>query len=340
MFWKETIAEETIAWLLEVDTAGIRFLALRDLLDRPADDGDLLAAEEDAYRRGPISEILAAMEPEGYWSQAGAGYYPKYHGSAWSLLTLAQLGAHIQRDERIARACSYLMDHSLTSGGQFTISGAPSTTVDCLQGNMCWALLELGCNDPRLDKAFEWMARSVTGEGVAPSTERKAPVRYYSGKCGPGFACGANNQLPCAWGAIKVMLAFSSLPAETRSALVEDAIRQGLDFLLSCDPAQAGYPTGWSTKPSGNWWKFGFPVFYVTDLLQNLEVLIAFGYGQDPQLANVLQMVREKRDTKGRWSLEYSYQDKTWVDFGAKKQPNPWVTLRALRVLKAASEPM
>ena len=303
MFWKETIAEETIAWLLEVDTAGIRFLALRDLLDRPADDGDLLAAEEDAYRRGPISEILAAMEPEGDWSQAGAGYYPKYHGSAWSLLTLAQLGAHIQRDERIARACSYLMDHSLTSGGQFTISGAPSTTVDCLQGNMCWALLELGCNDPRLDKAFEWMARSVTGEGVAPSTERNAPVRYYSGKCGPGFACGANNQLPCAWGAIKVMLAFSSLPAETRSALVEDAIRHGLDFLLSCDPAQAGYPTGWSTKPSGNWWKFGFPVFYVTDLLQNLEVLIAFGYGQDPQLANALQMVRGKRDTKGRWSL-------------------------------------
>jgi len=338
MSWKETIAEETIAWLLEVDTTGIRFLALRDLLDHPADDGDSLAAEEDAYRRGPISEILAAMEPEGYWSQAGAGYYPKYHGSAWSLLTLAQLGARIQRDERIARACSYLMDHSLTSGGQFTISGAPSTTVDCLQGNMCWALLELGCTDPRLDKAFEWMARSVTGEGVAPSTERKAPVRYYSGKCGPGFACGANNQLPCAWGAIKVMLAFSSLPAETRSALVEDAIRQGLDFLLSCDPAQAGYPTGWSTKPSGNWWKFGFPVFYVTDLLQNLEVLIAFGYGQDPQLANALQLVREKRDTKGRWSLEYSYQDKTWVDFGAKKQPNPWVTLRALRVLKAASE--
>ena len=46
--------------------------------------------------------------------------------------------------------------------------GAPSGTIDCLQGNLCWALLELGCDDPRLDGAFDWMARTVTGEGMAP----------------------------------------------------------------------------------------------------------------------------------------------------------------------------
>jgi hypothetical protein len=34
--------------------------------------------------------------------------------------------------------------------------------------------------------------------------------------------------------------------------------------------------------------------------------------------------------------LEYDYRGKTWVDFGAKKQPNPWVTLRALTTLKMA----
>jgi hypothetical protein len=32
--------------------------------------------------------------------------------------------------------------------------------------------------------------------------------------------------------------------------------------------------------------------------------------------------------------LEYDYTSKTWVDIGIKKQPNKWVTLRALRVLK------
>jgi hypothetical protein len=338
MSWENILSEETLAWLLEPDPVGVRFLTMRDLLDCPADDGDRLAAEEDAYLRGPIFNILAEMAPEGYWEQPGAGYYPKYRGSVWSLLTLAQLGASVHKDARIARACNYIMDHSFTSGGQFTISGAPSTTVDCLQGNLCWALLELDHTDPRLDKAFEWMARSVTGEGVAPASDRKAPVRYYAGKCGPGFACGANNKLPCAWGAVKVMLAFSKLPEENRSALVKGAIDQGLDFLFSRDPAQADYPTGWSAKPSGNWWKYGFPVFYVTDLLQNLEVLVAFGYSKDPRLENALRLICEKRDDQGRWSLEYSYQGKTWVDFGKKKQPNKWVTLRALRLLKAAGE--
>jgi hypothetical protein len=119
--------------------------------------------------------------------------------------------------------------------------------------------------------------------------------------------------------------------------LIERAISQGAEFLLAPDPATAAYPTGYSDKPSGNWWKFGFPVFYVTDLLQNVEALVALGYGADPRLQNALTLIREKRDDEGRWSLDYDYAGKTWVDFGPKKRPSKWVTLRALRVLKAVS---
>ena len=68
----------------------------------------------------------------------------------------------------------------------------------------------LGCHDPRLATAFEWMARTVTGEGIAPVTDKQAAVRYYAGKCGPLFACGSNNKLPCAWGGVKVMLALGT----------------------------------------------------------------------------------------------------------------------------------
>jgi hypothetical protein len=250
---------------------------------------------------------------------------------------LAQLGASAAQDERIARACAYVLDHALTAGGHFTASGTPSGTADCLQGNLCAALLDLGYDDPRLEAAFEWMARSVTGEGVAPAKDRQAAVRFYAGKCGPVFACGSNNKLPCAWGAVKVMLAFGRWPVEHRTHLTERAIQQGVDFLFSTDPAVADYPTGWSDKPSRNWWKFGFPVFYVTDLLQNVEALVGLGYGNDPRLANALAVIREKQDAQGRWMLEYDYTGKTWVDIGVKKQPNKWVTLRALRVLKATA---
>jgi hypothetical protein len=131
------------------------------------------------------------------------------------------------------------------------------------------------------------------------------------------------------------MLALGKWPEERRTPTHRHAIAQGVDFLLGVDPAEATYPTGYSDKPSQNWWKFGFPVFYVTDLLQVVEALVALGYGDDPRLSRALALIREKQDGDGRWALEYDYTGKTWVDFGAKKQPNKWVTLRALRVLQA-----
>ena len=336
MFWQNQLKGDSLSWLLEPDSPGVRYLALRDLME-DASEAELSAARDAAHRGGPIAAILDNMSTEGYWAKAGPGYLPKYRSTVWALIMLAQMGALAEQDERITLACSYLLDHALAAGGQFSISGAPSSTADCLQGNMCWALTELGYDDPRLDSAYEWMARSVTGDGLAPNTERDAPLRFYASQCGPTFACGSNNKLPCAWGGAKVMLAFGVLPKERRSPLIDHAIQHGVDFLFSVDPADATYPSGFSNKPSGNWWKFGFPVFYVTDLLQIVEALVGLGYGSDPRLGNALTLIREKQDEQGRWPLEYDYTGKTWVDFGPKKQPNKWVTLRALRALKAAA---
>jgi hypothetical protein len=278
------------------------------------------------------------MHPDGYWAEPGPGYLPKYTSTVWSLVLLAQLDASIHCDKRIADACAYFLDQALAEHGQISTNGAPSGTADCLQGNMCWALTQLGCDDPRLERAYDWMARSVTGEGIAPMTERNAPIRYYAGKCGPNFACGANDKQPCAWGAAKIMLAFSVLAKKRHTPQIELAIQQGVDFLFSVNPATASYPSPYAAKPSGNWWKFGFPVFYVTDLLQVVEALVALGCGNDPRLVDALQLIQNKQDAQGRWLLEYDYSGKTWGDFGNKKEPSPWVTLRALKVLKAAQE--
>lgn len=335
MSWQQQLNGDSLSWLLESKTPEVRYRALRDLLDCPETDLELSSASQAAHKSGPIATILGAMDKAGYWVEPGPGYNPKYRSTVWAVILLAQLGASANQDKRIAQACAYLLDHALTDGGQFTISGAPSGTVDCLQGNLCWSLLELGYDDPRLEMAFDWMARSVTGEGVASSQDRQAAVRYYAGKCGPTFACGANNKLPCAWGAAKVMLALGKRQNNRRTPVIKRAIEHGVDFLFSVDPAGAAYPTGYSNKPSQNWWKFGFPVFYVTDLLQIVEALVALGYGKDNRLLRALSIIREKQDENGRWALEYDYAGKTWANFGPKNQPNKWVTLRALRVLKA-----
>lgn len=336
MTWQKQLKGQSLSWLLEKDNPGVRYLALDNLLDTPVDDTEMISAGKLAHTEGPIAAILREMQDEGYWVNPGHGYLPKYYSTVWSLLMLAQLGARIDHDPRIEKACRYLCDQSLTENGQFSTTKTASGTADCLQGNLLSAMIDMGFSDPRLKKAFEWMARSVTGDGVAPMEEKNAPLRYYSGKCGPGFLCGANNKMPCAWGAIKVMLAFSKLPQEERTPYINKAIEKGIDFLLGVDPLISEYPSGWNDKPSSNWWKFGFPVFYVTDLLQNIEALVRLGLGKDSRLKNAITYIQDKQDQNGRWSLEYSYKGKTWVDFGVNKQPNKWVTYRALWVIKNA----
>ncbi len=74
-----------------------------------------------------------------------------------------------------------------------------------------------------------------------------------------------------------------------------------------------------------------------SDLLQIAEALVGLGYGGDLRLKNTLKIITEKQEANGRWPLEYDYTGKTWVNFGPKKLPNKWVTLRAMRVLKDAA---
>ncbi|NPV66144.1 MAG: hypothetical protein HPY64_03240 [Anaerolineae bacterium] len=67
------------------------------------------------------------------------------------------------------------------------------------------------------------------------------------------------------------------------------------------------------------------------------KALAGLGYGHDPRLARALAVIRGKADANGRWPLEYDYAGKIWIDVGRKKQPNKWVTLRAMRGLHAVA---
>ncbi len=336
--WRDRLHGDPLPWLLEPDHVqpAIRYFALRDLLDRGTDDSEVQEAHATVMATGSVPAILAAQKPEGYWVKPGPGY-ERYIGTTAQVTFLAQLGAD-GSDPRVQAACEYVLSHYIASHGGISGTGAPSNFVHCHAGNLEAALIDLGwLDDLRLQRALEWHARAVTGHEVASQDAKGTTEKYYkSGTTGPGFACAVNVGLPCGWGAIKALLAFSKVPSRFRTPLIEKALRQGVEFLFSRDPAIADYPFGMGSKPSGNWFKFGYPMSYVADVLQNLEVLAALGHGQDTRLANALNLVESKQDGQGRWSLEYTLNGKMWVDIETKGKPSKWITLRALRVLKAA----
>lgn len=167
MPWQQRLNGDSLAWLLEPDAVNpaIRYHALRDLLDRPPDDPDVAAAQAAVMQSGPVPPILDAQEPEGYWQQPGGGY-GKYRGTAWQIILLGDLGPD-PADERVRRACEYVLSHGIAPNGGYAYgrTPAPSGVIHCLNGNVVHALIRLGwLADPRVQGALEWQARAITGE--------------------------------------------------------------------------------------------------------------------------------------------------------------------------------
>ena len=354
--WKDKLNADPIPWLLEQDEnqPGVRYFTLRDILDHDENNSEVKAAKSAIMESGPVPAILAAQNPEGYWDtpESIMNMGAKYGLTEWALSYVAQFGADGD-DLRVRIGCEYLLSQYIDRIK--SLSG-----FNCWAGIMGSALIDLGwSSDRRLQTIMEWMAQTITGEGVADALKYDTNKRYENSRnSSPPFACPNNANLPCAWGTIKAMLALSKIPPAQRTRNMQQAVKLGVDFLLSNDPAVADYSFGFGNKPSPLWFKFVYPLDTYSDVLQNLEVLAALGQAGNPRLTNALDMVIRKQNQQGRWSLERTYKDvtnpgakdpdlqayrrwyfrtiKDWVDIGKIGQPSKWVTLRALRVLKAA----
>jgi len=81
-------------WLLAKDSdPSVRFLVLRELLDRPANDPSVVRARRQIGRMGWAAQILRGQHPQGQWVTPGSSaselYRPKYVSTNWRLLVLS-----------------------------------------------------------------------------------------------------------------------------------------------------------------------------------------------------------------------------------------------------------
>jgi len=297
-------------WLLEPDNPSARYLALTGLLGRRADDPEVQAAQAAIPGWGPVKAILNAQWPAGYWMHPGLGYSPRHKATVWQVIFLAQLGT--PRIEAVDRACAYLLDHSRLPNGLFAANKTAHRAILCLSGSLLRAFLQLGYQDPRLEESLEALAQAAVGSNFRCCCQAGwRPPRHRDG-------------LPCPWGAAKTLNALAGVPAERRSPAMQAAVEAGVALLLRDD----GYPAANRLDD-----RLSFPLGHNSDPAEALEVLDRLGLGGDPRSAPAVEAVRSKQDRDGRWALEYTPEN-TWANFGTVGQPNKWVTLRALRVIR------
>ncbi len=323
---------EMLSRLLEENEPALRYLALRDLRAAQASPEVLAEGRRQAHQVGKIPAILEKMDPEGFWAKPGAGYSPKYQSSVWALILLAQLGARKEEDARIETAMEYYRQHAFIEYGKINCTETRSQTFDCLQGNMIYALLRLGMESAGLFEQIDWLASSQTGAGIAPASDKLTEKSYGIGKSGPGFNCTHNGDHPCAWGAIRVLMALGQVPESERTENIKQAIQMGVEYLLQAEPLHPKWPGDRPVSPQ--WRKLMFPLFYRSDALHLVEALAEVGDIGDPRVQAFLDYILSKRNAEGSWNLEFSHPSLAG-SFGPIGKPNKWVTLRALRVLQA-----
>ncbi len=321
----------TLVWLLNGDPS-VRWHVLTELLDRPRDDAEVVAARHAIMDDDPVPLILAAQLEDGHWAARDRFYTAKYTGTVWQLIILAELGAD-GGDPRVRRGCEALLrDAQDQESGGFAMGrakktggGLHSSVIPCLTGNLVFALLRLGYgDDPRLQRAVDWITthqRFDDAEGPAPSGW---PYDGYE-------MCWGRHS--CHMGVVKALKALAEIPAERRTPAVDDTLALGAEFLLKHHIYRRSHNLAKMSKPG--WKRFGFPLMYQTDVLEILDILTRLGI-RDARMDEAFELVRSKRDAQGRWLLESTFNGRFVVDIETQGEPSRWVTLRALEVLSRA----
>jgi hypothetical protein len=332
--WRSVLKEDPTEWLLGEDNPSVRYFTLTDVLDKSQSSLDVGESRKAIMQTGVVPKILAKQKSGGYWGKPGNFYQSdggKYRGTVWQLMILAELGAD-SKDPRVRNACEFILSNSQDreSGGfscaharASTGGGSHNAVLPCLTGNMVWSLIRLGyLDDARVQKGIEWITRYQRfDDGI------EVPAK--------GWPYDRNKDCfgthTCHMGVVKALKALAEIPESERSDRVKRTIDNGVEHMLKHHVHKRSHDLSRVSKPG--WLRFGFPLMYQTDVLEILGILTKLGY-RDKRMQEAVDLVVSKQDSRGRWKMENTFNDRFHVSIEQKGKPSKWITLNALRVLK------
>ncbi|MCW4048645.1 MAG: nitrogen fixation protein NifH [Candidatus Bathyarchaeota archaeon] len=321
------LKEDVLDWLLEPRNPSVRYWTLLDLkgFDPKSSAvrkmGDLIMESE------IIKTILDAQSTEGYWVHKENMYLPKYKATTHQLLILAELGASLTPG--IKKAVEQVFEFQRNSGHFLTElpkseKGRNSVVKNgcCFDGNVLYYLTHFGyLNDPRAQRLLEFIYEYHDDENAGWKC-RAFPIN-------PDAVFPMN----CFMGATKVLKAFSIIPDGKQTSEMRTIIDREVENILENEVYRYLKNPDGSRKAKAGWKRFGFPLFYQSDILEVLDTLTRLGV-KDERMQPAIDIVLNTQQSDGKWLLKNSFNGKMWVDIEEKHKPGKWITLRALRVLK------
>jgi len=327
--WKSYLNADPTQWLLEEDNSSVRYFTLRDMLERPENDPEVIEARENIMKMGVVPKILAKQEAGGYWGIPENFYVRgKYKGTSWQVIILAELGVD-GNDERIKNTCEFMLKNSPDpESGAFSYRGNKEGGVDservlpCLTANMTWSLIRFGyLDDERVQKAIEWLIKYQRFDDEPVKEPDGWHYRMWK-RCWGERTCHSI--------IVKSLKVFAEIPKNKRTPEMEDYIAKGAEHMLNHHIHKRSQPPA---EGRFKWLEFGFPLMWNIDALEVLEVLAKLGY-KDERMQEAMDIMISKQDHDGKWILENTFNGRFQASIERKGKPSKWITLNALRVLK------
>jgi hypothetical protein len=315
----DALKADPTSWLLEPDNPSVRYWALVDILDQPADDLDVFRAQAAIPAWPPVAELLAAQKPDGYWAKPDY-YLPRTgRGTFWVLTVLADLGL-TTGNEYIRRACEFMFAHQRESGefcrrrrvrGQGVVwqeQGEP-----CTHARIVRFLIQFGYgDDPRVRRAIDWLLPLQRDDGM--------------------WLCRDEGRRGCLRATIDVLRVAALDPGIAAHPGITRAATSVCDLLMEPRMSRYHVGDGWGTWEALKYPYFGFSVISALDALSRL------GFGMEiPRVAAAVEYLLSRQLSDGAWPMDQSWPNPP-LDFGRVGEPNKWLTLDALRVIKRIGE--
>jgi hypothetical protein len=294
-----------IDWLLDSDPS-IRWQVLRDLTDAPA---TTVAAERSRVAsEGWGPRLLDQQRPDGQWGDGVAT--PFWWSNMYTLVFLRDLGLD-PASPRARTAIDRVRD-GVTWGPGFGDSPFFEGEVEpCINGRVVALGAYFGV---RSDRLLDRLLGEQLVDGGWNCEAERGSVRssFHTTIC-----------------VLEGLLAFDQAFGATPP--VTAARTRAHEYLLDRRLLRR-LTTGEIIDPAWTW--FAFPPLWHYDVLRALDYLRAARVPPDGRVDEAVAIVRERRQSDGRWLLDVRHKDTLHEELaGQVGVANRWITLRALRVL-------
>ncbi len=345
--------EPAVAWLLASRDPSVRYFTLIELLELPRDAPEVVAARARIPKGPRVRALLAgqraakrAASDSLATHKGGFGVHPykKWDGAHWRLVSLVELGIGAEADatpsarrpngaslqetiagKRVRRAAEQVLAWLTGETHRSRIRTIDGRTRRCAsqEGNALAVCSRLGL---ACDARVQYLARSLV--------EWQWPDGGWNCDRKPGAAHSSfYESLAPLWGLIEYLRVTGD-----RASL--HAVERAAEFFLRHRLFRSE-TTGEVINPE--WLKLHYPLYWHYDVLQALVILSRLDALGDARTCEAVDIVESKRQADGCWRAEGYYWQRLGrrtsnvdvADWG-RRGPNEFITLNALRVLKAA----